>query len=543
VFQSPFLDANPSYASLLTSAAPSKATLEDGEYVYLCLFDDRGRPLYESSIRPVKTGFGDFSEVPLAKFSSRPKKAWLFFLKVYNGRWYRSGRRVHWVYPKGGPGQIPSQDYGASVNASRRDVRRKVQLPSGKRTVVPRSSTIRPSPEIKTRVRQNFSEGNNGGYFFSPSISTETAYTRSWSGVRTPGYGKIPKKQRPVNPHSVFLEDVTDAGLIEMFDIPSTGIYFNQYSAFTRRYNPPAAPLHDTVAQSKAVKKLIQRIEQGIEGNLAQDVVQIRQTIKLITDTAQRLAKAGIALKNGNIPTAIKTIWGATTPNYGGRKRKGPDHTRTAADNWLQMQYGWKPLLMDLHGSMEALAKLNLADASIKQVTASAQTSRWDVSDLGLATHSPTVAGWTRVHTTSRCKYGVRFTVESHLLAFLAQSGFLNPINLVWETIPFSFVADWFLPIGPWLETLHGYPGLVFFDGYQTLFTKQQMESFVRYAGESAPGSGQMLQTSGSYGREVVRFDRTRLNTLPVNSFPSFKNPFSFTHAANALALLKRTFR
>lgn len=32
--------------------------------------------------------------------------------------------------------------------------------------------------------------------------------------------------------------------------------------------------------------------------------------------------------------------------------------------------------------------------------------------------------------------------------------GLLNPLEVIWELVPFSFVADWFLPIGDYLSAL-----------------------------------------------------------------------------------------
>jgi hypothetical protein len=137
----------------------------------------------------------------------------------------------------------------------------------------------------------------------------------------------------------------------------------------------------------------------------------------------------------------------------------------------------------------------------------------------------------------------VRFTVDNHLAAFLAQTGFTNPINLIWEVIPFSFVWDWFQPIGPWLESFSDFHGLVFLDGYQSLYTKQKVESLVRFSGPiGSPAPGQNLQTAGNYGRETVAFKRDLLGTFPVLEFPLFKNPLSVTHALNALALVKSVF-
>jgi hypothetical protein len=542
MFQSPFLDANPSYASVLTSAIPTRGIWPDGEYVYIVRPGRLGVRAYESKMVPANAGPIDYSQVPRPKVGyAKQSYIFLVFVTIYRQRWYRSFRKVP-LPPQGGGGNF-SKDYGSSLKNHRRDMGGKFEIPPGKYLPKgPRVPNLRPNPEVRTRTRQNFSEGNNGGYFFSPSLSVEQTYFRSWSGLRTPNFGSLPKNQRPVNPHSVLLEDVKDGGLIEMIDIPSTGIYFNQYSAFTRRYNPPVAPGHDAKAISKALKKLSERMENGMDSNLAQDIVQIRQTISLIADTAKRLAKTGLNLKNGNLPGAAMSLFGSKRGRYDRQKSRNPSNTKSAADNWLAMQYGWKPLLQDLHGSMEAIARMHLADASIKQASASAQVETWDVKDIPLPFNASKVAGWTRVQQVSRCKFGIRFTVDSHLIAFLAQTGFTNPINLLWEVLPFSFVWDWMQPIGPWLESFSNFHGLVFLDGYQSQFTKQKVESLVRFTGKDGAGPGQDLQTAGNYGRETVKFDRIKLSAFPTTSFPSFKNPLSVEHALNALALVKSVF-
>lgn len=534
--QSPYLDANPSLLTLLSEAVPSKTPLSDGEYTKFVLYDFHHRKVFESKLAPLIKGKPNLNGIPKVGFAKN-KFVWLSYLIVRDGRQYWS-RRKYFLQNSGGSTSL--NDSGAAFHNQRRDAMARVYLPPGKRSHDgSQPKTLRLNPEVRTKFRQGFTEGNNGGYFFSPALSTEEIYRRTWSGTSTPGFGGLKKAQRPVNNHSVTIVDTSDMGLLDMIEIPSSGIYFNQYSAMTRCYNAPALPSHDATATSKAFKKLVERMESGIEGNIAQDVLQIRQTISLITDTAKKMAKAGLSLKNGNIPGAARALWGTKPPRY--RRGREPHHSKSAADNWLSMQYGWKPLLQDLHGAMEACARLHLSDASIKQVAASARTTKWVVEDLPLFLNSHKVGGWTRVQTQSRCKFGVRFTVDNHLLAFLAQSGFTNPVNLLWEVIPFSFVYDWFQPIGPWLESLSAFHGLVFLDGYQTKFTKQITESLVRFSGEFQ--AGQNLVSGGSYSRQVVLLDRVKLNAFPTLSFPSFKNPLSLTHASNALALVMSVFK
>jgi hypothetical protein len=41
------------------------------------------------------------------------------------------------------------------------------------------------------------------------------------------------------------------------------------------------------------------------------------------------------------------------------------------------------------------------------------------------------------------------------------QLGLLDPATVLWEIIPYSFVVDWFLPIGSYLDNLNQIPNLV----------------------------------------------------------------------------------
>lgn len=48
---------------------------------------------------------------------------------------------------------------------------------------------------------------------------------------------------------------------------------------------------------------------------------------------------------------------------------------------------------------------------------------------------------------------------QSHFKTF-QQIGLTNPLLLGWELIPFSFVADWFIQVGDYLETLDALIGV-----------------------------------------------------------------------------------
>jgi hypothetical protein len=139
----------------------------------------------------------------------------------------------------------------------------------------------------------------------------------------------------------------------------------------------------------------------------------------------------------------------------------------------------------------------------------------------------------------------VKYGIESPLTVFLAQSGFTNPVNLAWEILPYSFVIDWLLPIGPYLETLSAWHGTAFAGGFKTQFTRQNINASIYYEKVPDPPNPNNYTRSGrgEYDREWIVHDRGKLLVAPSLNFPTFKNPFSVKHALNALALLRVAFR
>jgi hypothetical protein len=52
------------------------------------------------------------------------------------------------------------------------------------------------------------------------------------------------------------------------------------------------------------------------------------------------------------------------------------------------------------------------------------------------------------------------FKLSSDALDFLNKLGLDNPAFIAWNLMPLSFVVDWILPVGKWLESFTAYAGL-----------------------------------------------------------------------------------
>lgn len=379
-------------------------------------------------------------------------------------------------------------------------------------------------------------------------------FYRDFVGVTTPHYGALKSLgQLPINGYAVLVRTTNDGGSYIENDWPTMApgyssidinSYTSQFGTSIFGSAPTPSPSHLTRGRNIALSRLIHKAQSDIDANLAQDFAQIGQTTRLITDVIRKVNTSVLALKNGNIPKAVSTLWQSSGhPRF--RRNGGPSVSKTVANNWLELQYGWKPLLSDVRGAMEALAYARISNVAAHYIRASAKVE--DYKKTPMMFNGLVQVGTNEVSTQTTYKFGIRYAVDDPFVALLQQTGFLNPVNLVWEVLPFSFVVDWFLPIGPLVSGLSAWYGLHFFDGFEINFTRQSFLSCVNFSGH-VPGDDPNLTRTfiGDYSNEVVRFERIKLSSFPVaNHFPSFKSPFDKygAHIKNGLALMVSLFK
>lgn len=277
--------------------------------------------------------------------------------------------------------------------------------------------------------------------------------------------------------------------------------------------------------------------------NLAQMYAERKQTSNLVLGTLRTLRSAGTALHAGAFRDLYQVL-GLGRPSYSRerflRELYWSDRRKCIEGTWLELQYGWKPLLQDIHGSMEALVRTQFAKPLKYKATA-----KFNVNDSRII-GQPGLPGPTITHEASGfqvVKYVVEYRTTNDVVSSAAQLGLLNPAQLVWELLPYSFVVDWFLPVGQALSQLDSTAGLSFFQGTKTVFTKGTTKaSTVSVPTPSVYGpqgyDGLKIGT-----REEVHMTRDVMSQFPAPALPVLKNPFSSVHVANAIALLATSFK
>jgi hypothetical protein len=126
---------------------------------------------------------------------------------------------------------------------------------------------------------------------------------------------------------------------------------------------------------------------------------------------------------------------------------------------------------------------------------------------------------------------------SSTLLATASEIGLTNPAEVAWELVPFSFVVDWAIPIGTFLGQLDASVGWHFETGSITRFYSRRATKTVSVS--QVPSNYVYYNFDGNRYVEELEVSRTGISSwVEMLTLPAFKDPASFAHIANALALI-----
>jgi hypothetical protein len=193
--------------------------------------------------------------------------------------------------------------------------------------------------------------------------------------------------------------------------------------------------------KAKVLSKLLEEVKNH-DFNLGVELGQMNQTVNLLSDNLRKLGRAALALRRGDFSTAARQL---------GAKPKGTRlKTSDISGRWLELQYGWLPLLGSSFEAAKAFEAISAGPRShIFVVTAARKWQR----DFSLAPNNASCLLTVRV--------GRRIQYEMYEeMSVARQLGLLDPLSVAWELTPWSFVVDWFIPIGTYLDQLSQIPTL-----------------------------------------------------------------------------------
>lgn len=268
----------------------------------------------------------------------------------------------------------------------------------------------------------------------------------------------------------------------------------------------------------KAYNRLMSEVS-GASAQIGADIGERKQAMNSITSHAGQLLKAARALRKGRVLDFCKAL--------GIRKHTVRSAASNAGSLWLEYSYGWKPLVEDMHNAVNVLQR-PFPDKVVRgRATGKHHVLyKYDVPPPYWS-HEVTTHDW-----VIKCHLQLRISVDNWVAWYANDLGLTNPAAIAWELVPFSFVVDWFLPIGKYLQSLTDFVGLNRQDPFTTWYSVLDRD----------------YQFNNVWGNSARRWDR-RVNVQRTVTLPSPPNLHSrFTgfysaRGANAIALLTSTLR
>lgn len=266
--------------------------------------------------------------------------------------------------------------------------------------------------------------------------------------------------------------------LVLNYDMSQTAIKY--WNSVDKTETPPTLDWTSDSATTNACynscyNKFVEKVRDS--SNWAENIAQHREAMDMITNRLVQILRFSRALRRFRLGDAAKALGVSKPKNL---TVAGKDFGKL----WLEFHFGWEPLVGDISKAADILTAglPNFKIRSRHMMRVRADTSH----DFGA------ILGKTERHITVRYQIESEIAISNPNLWLANRLGLINPAQLAWELVPFSFVVDWFANVGAFIGS--------FSDFYGLTLTRPFNTSFVTIANNEV----RTLKSNGSYHSNCI---------------------------------------
>jgi len=317
----------------------------------------------------------------------------------------------------------------------------------------------------------------------------------------------------------------------------------------------PAWKSFDQIIDANKMNNLVARLGQKVNGNVSFNpgifLGEGKQSLRLLGGAAVELAGRVAVFRNKMAKDAIKAFKGRGTGRVGHKDyapgsptgprgewqydsgKRGAQHLRDASDRLLEVQYGWRPLINDVYeGAQWVASKFHGPKTTRFVVRTQKRVALERNTSIGIA--------WATAEVEARAQI-IAYLTEDFQGKQSIDLNLATPAQIAWELMPWSFVIDWAVPIGEWLEARGAAFALT--GTFVTTKTEKTIYDGLTASTAGSPGSTKTLQctTVGAYDLYARQWRTVSTSLAGNTSFPGFKGfkrMASWEHCLNGVALL-----
>lgn len=242
-----------------------------------------------------------------------------------------------------------------------------------------------------------------GAYYFGPSGPSRTVENHDWQGYRPRGDGTV----STAFPEAMFNENWT--------------------------------PREELALLSKLLKKI-----KGHDADLGVSLAEVDKLAETVGGTLRNLTYGLLDLSKGRFAQFARRF-GARSPK---KDRVEKLRTLDISARFLEMRYAWQPAINDVYEASKAFEEISNGPR-----TARTRAGKRKKRNIPMDTNYGVATAVLEVRRS--------YIFEQYEeMGFARQLGLANPATIVWERLPWSFVIDWFIPIGTYLSLIGQIPFL-----------------------------------------------------------------------------------
>lgn len=295
---------------------------------------------------------------------------------------------------------------------------------------------------------------------------------------------------------------------------------------YNRAYSKLFSKIGDAAEMGAALAEWRSTVDMVDNRTLAVLRRRREEAVRQVERKALHLVKAYRALRRGNFAKFVETL--GVTPKKKHRRKKW-SRPEEASSLWLEYWFGWSPTISDIHNALE------IWDSPYPDATFTA-ASGFRENRVLVSYNAPDMYLRDAFDAQFIVRLQAKVRVSNPNLYRANQLGLVNPIGVVWELVPFSFLIDWFVNVG---EVIGGYTselGLELCDR-QVMRLARSTATSVFLGNKNYPG-----YQYGWDGTARVRLMNREIGTFPTPSLTYTVPRISWTRAATAVSLLVSVF-
>lgn len=308
-------------------------------------------------------------------------------------------------------------------------------------------------------------------------------------------------------------------------------------------FTPSLAFSADNGARTNVLGKLSQK-----KWDLGVTAGELRQTAGLVTDLASGMAHTVERLIN------TRHSMRQVVDNFFREVRRQGSFDKAAAsvgltdigllnylkDSWMQYQFGVKPLLNDVSSAVDWLSSQQQAGQKmIVRAKAGSSQSRSFVGP-NLSAHGQFTAR-ARMKEDCQVHYSVAYEIPNGQVRAITSLGLDNPWSVAWELTQLSWMVDYVVGVGSWLNSFTATKGMIFSEGcVSTLKRLASTELIIEPNGafkfDKRPIDTGFYVERGEFTREILQ------SGVTPAVMPQIRSTLGLTQLGNSLFALSDVF-